>query len=436
MPNPANQDAERAVIGLVLLDPRQFDRVAEINADSFTAPALREIWSAIVDLHRRGDTADLVAVNGELRTRGSIARIEGGEQAVFDLAGGVPVGIEIERHVQVVREAETLRRLQLLGADVVRRAGSGESSAELLEAIGRELSALAGSVPTRLEHVSDVAARVFEALEQRQQSGGLVGLSWGIRRLDELTGGLRPGNLIVIGARPCLGKTALGDSVVANAALRGAAALIFNLEMVNDETVERLLAYYARIDSDTLRRGTFTDWSGLTGARSKLISSGLYLHDRAVRFGQVCAEARRWRARNSEKPGVVLVDYMQLAEAEQRGQTRERVVAEMSRALKQLAKELSVPVIAVSQLNRQVEADGREPRLSDLRESGSVEQDADVVILILRDKPSTPQGWSAGPATLILAKNRNGRSGKVHVHWTGKHYAFDEETTLWEQEET
>lgn len=425
---PHSTDSEQCVLGCLLLQPALLSEAqSQLRVDDFYLPQHREVFVALLQLGRDSKPIDPITVTDAMKAAGTARHLEG--QYLSVLMNAVPTVATFSHHVENVRSKAILRELQRLGATIAGKAGAGAADPEeLLEEIGRQVVAITRASDSGLASVSALTDEVMAELERRRKGpGGLSGISWGIRRLDELTGGLRPGQLVVVGARPGLGKTALACNVAVRAAVDGGTALLVSLEMSRLELVERLFAYLSRTDSEDLRRGSFSDWNGIWAAKKKLDESGLYVEDQTFRYAALCALARRWRAKTAQRRGLLVVDYLQLAEAESKGQSRERVVADISRGLKQLAKELGVPVLAVSQLNRESEKEKRPPRLSDLRESGQVEQDSDVIVFPHHPEPGRPEGL----VEMILAKNRHGPTGIVEAHWSGRFYAFDD--VAWNQ---
>jgi replicative DNA helicase len=436
---PHNIEAEQAVLGAVLIKPSCLHEVASRIPvpDEFYLPAHREIWQAMVAVEKRGAAIDPLTVADELKAYGTLSRIEGGEEYLTRIARDMPTAENVSHYAAIVHAKSTLRRLQLLGGEIAAKAAAGEDDpAALVEYLGQQLVAISRATASELTHVGQLTETFMAELQERVKTKGAPsGFSWGIDTLDAKTGGIKPPLLVVLAARPGLGKSAFAAQIAVNAAAdaakRGGTALFFSLEMGRAELVERLFAHLARTDSEKLRTGGF-DWDQLYKAKWRLEQSGLYVEDSVFSFAGISALARRWRAKHPVQRGLIVVDYVQLAEIQYvKGQTRERAVAEISRNLKKLAKELHVPVLAISQLNRRVEEEGRRPRLSDLRESGALEQDADVVVFIHREnREKTPEG----PVDLIIAKNRGGQTGIASAHWTGRFYAVDELEPPWQQD--
>ena len=427
---PHDIAAEQSVLGAVLIGaPHVIDDVkaAGLRPTDFYRPAHRIIYEAISDLYDRGEPADVVTVFDELGRRGELARVGGGPY-LHTLTAAVPTAANAVYYARIVRAHARMRTLVEVGTRVAELGYRGDP-ADVDDVIGRAVAALSeqdagGDAPPS---APDVLWRLVDALEGRGERVPRVPLPYA--DLQALTGGLGPGQLVVIGARPGVGKTTVGLDIARHAALRhGVPTYVASLEMSRDELMLRLLAAEGRVRLDALQKQAGgqaalndDEWQRVGRATATLGDAAhLVLDDQpATTVARLRAELRRM-ARRDQAPRLVVVDYLQLMRAPQVGrrapETRQLELAEISRGLKLLAKELKVPVVAVSQLNRGVEmrADKR-PQLSDLRESGAIEQDADVVILLHRDDERP------GEMDLIVAKHRNGPTATVRVAWQG-HY--------------
>jgi replicative DNA helicase len=448
---PANVDAERSALGCVILRPTCFDDVAtSLTADDFFMPAHREIFDTMFTLDKKGHAIDVISVSDELKTRGTLSRLEGGSAYLVELANAVPTAENVGQYVRIVKEKATLRRLIGTCAEVQSRAFGdfGDFEDFLDQAESQIFEVAQQNRKESFSAVGDHMAEVLQNIEERAAERSEVnGLPTGFTKFDQLTAGLQPGNLIVVAARPGVGKTSWVVNVCVNAALHHKMpVLIFSLEMSKFELMERMLAGEARIDQGKIRRGfiEYADWKNkVYPAGTRLAQAPILIDDSASpSILDVRAKGRRFRGdlklfptpkpnANGRKPrqlGLIVIDYLQLCKgSSKKDDSREREIAEISRGLKALAKDLELPVIAVSQLNRGVEKrEDKRPVMSDLRESGAIEQDADMICFIHREEVFTPSDPSnAGKAELIVAKHRNGSVGSVLLQFTKEFTRFD-----------
>ncbi len=442
-------EAERSALGGVLIKPSAFDEMATgVVADDFFLPAHREIFEAMVALDKRRAPIDPVSLADELKVRGTLPRLEGGEGYLMTLAASVPTAENIGHYVRLVKEKATLRRLIAACAEVQSRAyGEFGNFEEFLDEA--ETSVFKVAQQNRKESFSPVGdhmAKVLEGIEARARDRrDVTGVPTGFKKFDEMTSGLQPENLIIVAARPGVGKTSWAVNVATHAALEhNMPVLIFSLEMSKYELMERMLAGEARIDSSRMRRGfiEYADWKNrIYPAGGRLSTAPILIDDSASpTILEIRAKARRFKGdvryfNGEQQLGLIVVDYLQLARGMggKRDDNREREIADISRGLKALAKDLKLPIIAVSQLNRGLEKrEDKKPQLSDLRESGAIEQDADLVLFIHRDEMFNPESADKGKAELVVAKNRHGPTGNVALSFIKEYtrfenYAEDEE---------
>lgn len=433
---PHNLEAERAVLGACMLSRDAIEVAAGIllGADFFRR-AHGMIFDAIVALHEKGGEADLVTVKARL---GKDLEEVGGPAYLSSLLDGVPRSTNTEHYAGLVKSAALSRQQIYIATKLTARAYDQDDVADVASEAGEALAALAGeAVDGGPVAIRDVVFSAMEAIEKAHEpgSGIVTGVATGFRRLDELTAGLHPSQLVIIGARTSQGKTALALNIVSNVAAAGAAAgsgdvaLIFSLEMDRDELVMRMLATEAKVDSHCLRSGgamTPADWSRLSQALGT-VSGWNVLIDDATEVGvrEIAARARKVQAERGLS--LIVVDYIQLmtATGSRRYDNRTMEVGSFSRGLKRVAKKLKVPVVVLAQLSRGMEGHGkakpRPPQLSDLRESGDLEQDADVVIFIYRPDEDSDRG------KLIVAKQRNGPKGEIDIYYDGAHVCFSDE---------
>jgi replicative DNA helicase len=418
---PHNFDAEQAVLGGMMLSKDAIaDVIDKIVGEDFYRPNHASVFAAICDLYGRGEPADAVTVAGELDRRGLLARI-GGAPYLLDLIQCVPTAANAGYYASVVAEKSTLRRLVQAGTRVVSYGYSGADGADIDQVVDAAQAEVYNVTENRrtTNDFTSMTDLMQETLDGLETDADATGVSTGFYDLDALTHGLHPGQLIVIGARPGAGKSTLAmDFLRACAIKQGKPAVIFSLEMSKDEIMHRLISAQANVKLNDLRGHTLSDndWTRIAKMMADTAESPLYIDDSPnLTMMEIRAKARRMKQKHGLS--LIVVDYLQLMGAGGgRYQSREQEVAEYSRSLKLLAKEVGVPVVALSQLNRKAEErHDKRPQLSDLRESGSVEQDADVVILIHRPDLASPDDPRAGEVDLIVAKHRNGRTATVTV---------------------
>jgi replicative DNA helicase len=439
-----------AALGGVIIKPTSFDEMATVlTVDDFFLPAHREIFEAMMELDKRRLPFDPIAIADELRTRGSLPRLEGGEEYLMKIAGSVPTAENIGHYVRLVKEKATLRRLIAACAEVQSRAyGEFGNYEEFLdEAEGAIFKVAQQNRKEGFKAVGEMMTGVLEQIELRaRDKREVTGVPTGFTKFDAMTAGLQPENLIIVAARPGMGKTSWAVNVAVNAALHSRIpVLIFSLEMSKYELMERMLAGEARIDSSRMRRGLieYNDWKNrIYPAGGRLSSAPILIDDSASpTILEIRAKARRFKGdpryfpqpqklpdgRDVPQHGLIVIDYLQLARGMggKRDENREREIADISRGLKGLAKDLKIPIIAISQLNRGLEKrEEKTPQLSDLRESGAIEQDADLVLFIHREEMFNPEG-EKGKATLIVGKNRHGATGSVPMTFIKEFTRFE-----------
>jgi replicative DNA helicase len=425
---PHNIDAEESVLGAILMSERpMYSIVIEegLRPDDFYRERHRLIFAAMLGLYERSEPIDTVTVIDALRASGSLEQA-GGPEGVDLLAGPVPNVAHSRQYAQIVRETALLRRL--LNATYEIQASvldQREPAREIVEHAEQTVLELTHGDRTQdFRSISTLLGTELDALHELSITGAaMTGTPTGFKDLDSMTGGLQPGNLIVIAARPSMGKSCLVTNIAENAAIKhGKPVALFSLEMSETELARRFIASQASVKGDDLSKGRVPEatWPKIVAASSKLARAPLWVDDSGdIGMLEIRAKARRLYSQSEEGLGLVIVDYLQLLRAESRSENRAEIIGQMSRGLKMLARELNVPVVALSQLNRSVESrNPKIPMLSDLRESGAVEQDADVVIFIYRDDYYNPPDSASpsdrpGEADLIIAKNRNGPVGRV-----------------------
>jgi replicative DNA helicase len=429
---PQAIDAEVAVIGAMLLDTAAVGAVSEILEESaFYKGAHKRIFRAIIDLFSKEEAVDLVTVTQELK-RQKVLDDVGGAAYLSQVLGSVATTANVRHHAKIVLEKAILRRLINVATEVVQEAyDAGGDAAEILDRAEHVIFEIAQArvhrdfVPMReiLKHSFEVIQELYDKKQH------VTGIASGFDDLDSMTSGFQKADLVVIAGRPSMGKTAFALNVAAHASIDGnTPTAIFSLEMGKEQLVQRMLCCEARVDAHKLRTGYLADkhWSNLTTAAGLLSESAIYIDDTpSMNVLEMRSKARRLKA--EADVGLVIVDYLQLMRGLGRPENRQQEISEISRSLKALAKELNVPVLALSQLSRAVESRGgdRRPILSDLRESGAIEQDADVVMFIYRAEQYERTPENVGRAEVIIGKQRNGPTGTVHLAFQSECTRFD-----------
>jgi replicative DNA helicase len=427
---PQDQGAEQSVLGAMLMSKDAIADVVEcVRGTDFYRPMHETIFDAVLDLYGRGEPADAVTVAAQLQRQGDLGRV-GGAPYLHTLVSGVPIAANAGYYAEIVREKAILRRLVDAGTRIAQWGYSGEGDVD--DVVDRAQAEVYGVTDKRTSEdyapLSDIMEGTLDEIEAiSNRDGAMVGVPTGFVDLDELTNGLHPGQMIIVAARPAMGKSTLGLDIARSAAIKhGMASVIFSLEMSRNEITMRLLSAEARIALNAMRNGHMNDddWSRLARKMGEVSSAPLFIDDSPnMTMMEIRAKARRLKQRHDLR--MIVVDYLQLMQSGKRVESRQLEVSEFSRQLKLLAKELDVPVVAISQLNRGAEQrTDRRPMLSDLRESGSLEQDADMVVLIHREDAYERESTRPGEADLIVAKHRNGPTATVVVAFQGHYSRF------------
>ncbi len=434
---PHSVEAEQSVLGGLLLDNSSWDRIADrIGGEDFYRHDHRLIFQHVSRLIEQSRPADAVTVFEALQTSGKAGEA-GGLAYLNALAQNTPSAANIRRYAEIVRERAVLRRLVSVGEEVAAAAlnPQGRDAKQILdEAEGKvfqiaEQGARDRGGFVKLEPLLTRVVQRIQELFERASPSDVTGVPSGFTDLDAKTAGFQEGDLIIIAGRPSMGKTALALNIGQHVAIDlGMPVAVFSMEMVAEQLAMRLLGSVGRIDAHRLRTGRLTDedWPKLSEAMERMHAAPLHIDETpALNALELRARARRL-AREYGKLGLIIVDYLQLMSASSAGENRATEISEISRSLKSLAKELKVPVIALSQLNRTVEQrTDKRPVMSDLRESGAIEQDADVILFIYRDEVYNPDSPDKGIAEIILGKQRNGPIGRVQLRFGGEHTRFD-----------
>jgi replicative DNA helicase len=439
---PHNLDAESSVLGGVLLRNDVLAQLDTIEVDDFYDPRHKAVFAAMRNLEAAAKPIDLVTLEAELDKIGKLDVI-GGVGFLGELAMRVPTVDNVVHYAEIVTDKHAARKLMLASSEIAARGYEdyGDVRDYLDEAEARIFEVTQRREKSGPERMKDLVKRVFSSLDERFNSpDGITGVPTGFGDLDTRTAGLQPTELVILAARPAMGKTSFALSVAQNAAVAGGwPCLVFSLEMSSTQLAERMLCSEARVDSQALRRGQLQrqDMTNLTYAAGTLSRAPIMIDDTpALSLRELRARARRFRStrelfdgpHGKRKTGLILIDYLQLmrGSSTSRSASREQEISEISRGLKSLAKELECPVLALSQLNRSLESrTDKRPQLSDLRESGAIEQDADLILFIYRDEVYNKDTEAKGIAEIILGKNRHGPTGTVETRFEGRFTRFE-----------
>ncbi|MFQ6613837.1 MAG: replicative DNA helicase [Fidelibacterota bacterium] len=428
---PQNLDAEISVLGSMLSTKEAASKVpAWLTPDHFYKDAHRKIYSAMLALEKNMQPIDTLTVIDRLKKSKELESV-GGAYYITGLVEAVPSASNVETYAKIVLEKALLRKLITISHEITQQAfDDQEDLDEILEAAERNIFQLSENrLRGGFEPIKDVMVETFEMLDKiSAHKGDVVGVPSGIKKLDDKTAGFQDGDLIIIAGRPGMGKTALALTLARNAAVESKIPVgIFSLEMSNKQLAMRLLCSEARVDSHLVRTGSLpkAKWSELSRHVSKLTEAQIFLDDTpAITVLELRAKARRLKHEHEVK--MIIIDYLQLMQGPKGVESRQQEISIISRSLKALAKELDIPVIALSQLSRAVESrTDKHPILADLRESGAIEQDADVVIFLYRPEFYTKDPEDEGKAEIILAKQRNGPTGNIPANFIGRYTRFE-----------
>jgi replicative DNA helicase len=430
---PQDLDAEESVLGAMMLSPGAIAAVSEIlssDGREFYRESHAKIYRAALGLYVKGEPVDAITLVDELDERGDLDAA-GGKVRIHELAALVPASANAGHYAQIVREIAMLRGLIRAGGDIERlgweRPGPSTELVDRAEQIVFDLARERAS--SEFSHIEELLKESFERITALYESGAdVTGVPSGFRDIDRITSGFQEGNLVIVAARPSMGKSALGLCMATNLAVRKEIPVaIFTLEMSKSEVTQRLMCSEAKVESQRLRTGKLAadDWPRLTAACDKLAKAPIYVDDTgSITMMEIRSKARRLKAKRPDL-GLIIVDYLQLMTSGTSAENRVQEVSQISRALKVLARDLEVPIIAVSQLSRAVEQrHDKRPILSDLRESGSIEQDADIVAFIYRDEYYNDESDQQGLAEVIVAKHRNGPTDTVKLSFLRRYAKF------------
>lgn len=426
---PHNIEAEQSVLGAMILDKEAITEVTDlIKDDDFYKEAHKEIFRGILDLYDRNEPVDIVTLSETLRKMDILENI-GGIGYLSDLSDAGILSSNARYYAKIIEEKAILRRLIKASSDILEQGYSAENADNIIDMAEKSIFDISQKKNREgLEHIKGVIFETYDRIEHLCETGaGITGLRTGFDDLDSKTSGLQRSDLILIAARPSMGKTAFSINVCQNAAvLAKASVAIFSLEMSKEQLVQRMMASEAFVPIGNLRNGEMTekDWMNLSRAMAPLSQAKVYIDDTpAITVMEMRAKCRRLKMEHGLD--LIMIDYLQLMSGDGKSQSREQEISTISRSLKALAREMDCPVIALSQLSRapELRADHR-PILSDLRESGAIEQDADLVMFLYRDEYYFPESEKKGIGEVIIAKQRNGETGSLELTWLGEFTKF------------
>ena len=433
---PHSIQAEQSVLGGLMLDNRTWDSIADkVIVEDFYRRDHRLIFTTIEQLAEKQDPFDVITLSEALEATNELQDV-GGLAYLAILAKDTPTAANIVAYASIVRDRSVLRQLIHIGTDISDSAFNteGRDTSELLENAEREVFKIAEQRERGQEggfkSIKNLLASAVDKIETLyEQDGNITGASTGFTDLDELTSGLQPSDLIIVAGRPSMGKTTIAMNIAENVAIQGDKPVaVFSMEMPGDSLAMRMMSSLGRIDQNKVRTGKLEDdeWPRLTSAINLLAETKLFIDDTpALTPTEVRARARRL-AREHGQLGLIVLDYLQLMQSPSSGENRVQQISDISRGLKALAKELNVPVVALSQLNRNLEQrPNKRPVMSDLRESGAIEQDADLILFVYRDEVYNEDSPDKGIAEIIIGKQRNGPLGVVRLTFLGKYTRFE-----------
>jgi len=429
---PQNLEAEQSVLGGILIENSAINKVTEIlDVNDFYRDAHRKIFNALIDLSERDEPADLITLTNELRKKDQLDAV-GGASYLASLIDSVPTAANIEYYAKIVKEKAILRKLIETSTEIITQSyedrGDVESFLDDAERAIFEISER--RVKPSFYPIKDIVKESFRTIEKLYEKKELItGVPSGFKELDRMTAGFQPSDLIIVAGRPSMGKTAFCLNCAQYAAIeKGVPVAFFSLEMSKEQLVIRMLCSEARVEGTRLRTGFLSesDWPRLTLAAGNLSDAPIFIDDTpALSILELRAKSRRLKSEHGLS--MIIIDYLQLMKGRMKAESRQQEISEISRSLKALAKELNVPVIAVSQLSRKTEErHGNRPQLSDLRESGAIEQDADVILFLFREEVYNRTEENKGKAEVIIGKQRNGPTGKVDLAFLDKFTTFKE----------
>lgn len=432
---PQNMDAERSVLGAVLLNNEVLLDVTEaVHPEDFYDPKHKEIFESITNLYKHNVHVDTITVSDELEKRQSLGMV-GGRVYIASLAADVPSTSNAGEYARIIAEKSMLRSLIEKGDQIVNKGyDSTATAAETLEFAESKIFEIGQRRQTKdFEHIKNILLENIDTIDRVSKlKGQLTGLTTGFKDLDDLTSGLQKSDMIIVAARPSMGKTAFALNIAQAAAVRGFAnVLLFSLEMSKEQLGQRLLAMEAKIDMQKIKTGNLErkDWFQINLALDTLSKSNIFIDDTSKNIMEMRNKCRRLKSTNGLD--LIMIDYLQMMNFEGHSEGRQQEITTISRYLKQLAKEMECPLVVLSQLSRAPEQrEKHRPILSDLRESGAIEQDADIVIFLYRDEYYNKDTEKVGECEVIIAKNRSGPTGTIELTWLGKYTKFADKSTF------
>ncbi|MBY0577545.1 MAG: replicative DNA helicase [Burkholderiales bacterium] len=434
---PHSVEAEQSVLGGLMLDNNAWDKIADlVSENDFYRHDHRLIYRHISHLVGRNNPADVITVSESLENSKELQNA-GGVAYLGALAQNTPSAANIRRYAEIVRERSVMRKLAEVGTTISESAYNpmGRSASELLDSAEAKVFEIAEASARGKQGFVDIQPLLrqvverIEVLYNRDEDSDVTGIATGFTDLDQKTSGFQPGDLIIVAGRPSMGKTAFSLNIAENVALYSKKPVaVFSMEMGGTQLAMRMLGSVGRLDQHKLRTGRLADddWPNLTHALGKLSEAPIFIDETpSLNSIELRSSSRRLHRQHGEL-GLIVVDYLQLMSANSPGENRATEISEISRSLKALAKELHVPVVALSQLNRSLEQrPNRRPVMSDLRESGAIEQDADLILFIYRDEVYNPETQDKGLAEIIIGKQRNGPIGTVKLTFLGEYTRFE-----------
>ncbi len=427
---PHSIEAEQSVLGSMIMDHDAVVAASEIvRADDFYRPDHAQIYAAIIELYTTGNPIDLITIQDKLVQKGILEQI-GGLGYLAELANSVPTSAHIRQYAKIVEEKATLRRLIKASTDITAKSYDGDEPLDHIMSFAEKqiFDILQNKKTEDFSCIDEIVLTSIDKIEEaHKMQGGITGIETGFIDLDHRTAGLQPSDLILVAARPSMGKTAFALNIIQTAGIRNKKSVaVFSLEMAKDQLVTRMLCAEAMVDSQKARTGALDkdDWDKLAQSIPNIANSRIYIDDTAgINVMEMRAKCRRLKMEKGLD--LIMIDYLQLMSGTGDGASRQQEISEISRSLKALAREMNAPVIALSQLSRACEArTDHRPMLSDLRESGAIEQDADVVMFLYRDEYYHPDTEKKNVGEVIIAKQRNGPTGTVELVWLGQYTKF------------
>lgn len=427
---PHSIEAEQSVLGAIIMDHEAVVVASEILRPSdFYRPDHEQIYAAIMELYTSSSPIDLITIQDKLVQKGILEQI-GGLNYLAELANTVPTSAHIKQYAHIVEERAVLRRLIKAGNEVIAKSYEGDETInDIMGFAEKQIFDIIQNKHTEdFSHINQVVIESIDKIELAHQTkGGVTGVPTGFIDLDYKTAGLQPSDLILVAARPSMGKTAFALNIIQTAGIKHKKSVaVFSLEMSKDQLVSRMLCAEAMVDSQKARTGALEkeDWDRLARSIPNIASANIFIDDTpGINVMEMRAKCRRLKLEKGLD--LIMIDYLQLMSGSSKNDSRQQEISEISRALKGLAREMNAPVIALSQLSRACEARAdHRPMLSDLRESGAIEQDADVVMFLYRDEYYNPDTEKKNVGEVIIAKQRNGPTGTVELIWLGQYTKF------------